>query len=132
MIQKVSENLLMSKDFKTEHIFEEGIYKRLLYIPKGSLIVGKRHRTHTKNILLKGRMRVGDLDLGHYIDVSEGFEVVSNPLTQKVGYAYEDSIWCNIHETSEKDLNKLEEMLIISDEEFEHLLGKEKRCLGLQ
>lgn len=131
MIQKVSENLLTSEDYKTEHVFEEDVYKRLLHIPKGHLIIGKRHRTHTKNILLKGRMRVGDLDLGEYTDVCEGFEAVSNPFTQKVGYAYEDSIWCNVHETDEKDLKKLEEMLIISDEEFEQLLGKEKRCLGL-
>lgn len=130
---KVSGSLLTQDDFKTVHRFKGDKYYRYLYIPAGHLIIGKRHRYSTINRLVKGRMRVGDYDSREFRDVSKGFKHISSGYAKKVGYAYEDSIWLNIHTVGkDRDVGKLEDFLIIKEEDYDKLLLKELKCLGWQ
>lgn len=117
-------------DIETTHDFYNGLYVRSIFIPAGSLIVGKRHRQHTLNILMKGKMIITDGDTS--FEVSAPYMVESLPMTKKAAYALEDSIWSNIHVTEETDLEELEKIFIIPEEEYTNLIKYNggTKCLG--
>ncbi len=115
-------------DLKVEHQFFNGMYWRKLYIPKGVTLIGKRHREVTMNMLIKGSMVIYDEHSS--INIEAGWYGESDKFTKKAGYAYEDSVFVNIHVTDETDLDKLEEMFIIEEDEYIALSGKENKCLG--
>ncbi len=117
-------------ELETTHNFYNGLYARSIYIPAGALIVGKRHRQHTLNILMKGRMVITDGDSS--FEVCSPYMVETLPMTKKAAYALENSIWTNIHVTSETDLDELEKMFIIPEEEYNNLIKYEgaTKCLG--
>lgn len=118
-------------ELPVEHLFTENQYIRQLYVPKDTVIVGKRHRYKTLNMLLKGRMLI--YDDNETIEVVAPFIVETEEYTKKAGYAIEDSIWCNIHVTNKKDLEEIEEEFIIPEEEYQQLLKvEEQKCLGYQ
>lgn len=108
-------------DAPLTHNFADGVYVRELFIPKGSLIMGKRHRFETCNILLKGKLAM-------YIGKGEPSQVIEAPLifnskpgVKKFAFALEDTIFLNIHPTKETDVDKIEEIFIISEDEYENL-----------
>ena len=103
------------------HNFAEGVYVRELFIPADSWIMGKRHRYETCNILLKGKL---SLYMGSGVPaktIEAPLIFNSKPGTKKFAYAHEDTIFLNIHPTSETDVDKIEQEFIISEEEFEKL-----------
>ncbi len=121
------EEIIGSKEqteFELVHTFSEGIYTRELHIPKGTCLVGKRHRKKTLNILLKGKMTIYDGDSSVYIEAPFMFE--ADKYTKKAGYAHEDSIWVNIHPTSSTDLKEIEKEFIIPESEYLSLGLKEE------
>ena len=103
------------------HNFAEGVYVRELFIPKDTWIMGKRHRYETCNILLKGKLSL-------YMGKGVPAKVIEAPLifnskpgTKKFAFANEDTIFLNIHPTSELDVDKIEQEFIISENEFNEL-----------
>ena len=103
------------------HNFAEGVYVRELFIPADSWIMGKRHRYETCNILLKGKL---SLYMGSGVPaktIEAPLIFNSKPGTKKFAYAHEDTIFLNIHPTTETDVDKIEQEFIISEEEFEKL-----------
>ena len=113
------------------HNFADGVYIRELFIPKDSLIIGKRHRYETCNIVLKGDLSIY---MGQDIPVKRIKAPCifnSKPGTKKMAYTHEDTIFVNVHPTKETDLEKIENEFIISEEEFIVLEGGQK-CLGQQ
>lgn len=115
-------------DMEVKHTFAEGMYIRELFIPKGVLVVGKRHRKKTMNMLVKGKMTIYDEHKS--FEVEAPFMAETEPFTKKCGFAHEDSIWVNIHVTNETDLDIIEKQFIIEESEYLELDNKEKKCLG--
>lgn len=109
------------------HTFAENMYIRELHIPKGVMLIGKRHRHKTMNMLVKGKMTI--YDEHNTFDIEAPFYAESEAMTKKAGYAHEDSVFLNIHITNETDLDKLEKEFIITEEEFLAISGG-KECLG--
>jgi hypothetical protein len=119
------------------HNFAEGVYVRELFIPKDTWIMGKRHRYETCNILLKGKLSL-------YMGKGVPAKVIEAPLifnskpgTKKFAFANEDTIFLNIHPTSETDVDKIEQEFIISEDEFNELdyseikqIERGEKCLG--
>jgi len=100
------------------HIFSGGVYIRQLIMPKDTLAVGKRHRYETCNMLLKGEVSVymgGDTPAQR---IKAPFQWTSPPMTKKLVYFHEDSIFVNIHPTKETDLEKIEKHFIIPEKEY--------------
>lgn len=93
-------------EIPTEHHFAEGIYTRKIFIPRGTLIVGKVHLRETTNICALGDITILTADGIRRFRAGE--VIVSAPGIQKVGYAHEDTIWINVHATNERDLEKIE------------------------
>ena len=116
-----------------EHSFSPGIYVRQLFIPAGALIIGKRHRYETCNMLLKGELSLYMGPNRPAKKISAPCVFNSKPLVKKMGYAHTDVIFANVHPTNETDLEKIEEEFIITEEEYdaleiEHEGGQ--KCLG--
>lgn len=82
-------------DSLTQHFFCEGLYARWLDIPKGAVIVGKRHSRENFFILAKGDMTVWTSE--GMKRVSAPFMVTTKPGEKRVGYAHEDSVTINFH-----------------------------------
>lgn len=110
---------------EVNHSFAEGMYIRTLHIPKGALIVGKRHRKKTMNILAEGTMTI--YDGKETVTLTAPYMAESSEFTKKAGFAHTDAIWVNMHVTEETDLEKLEEEFIISEKEYKLLLTNKKK-----
>jgi hypothetical protein len=102
-----------------EHCFAPGSYARTMFIPKGHLIIGKVHRHSHLNIISYGDVSVATFDgvdrfAGHNVFTSlEG--------VKRVVFANEDTMWTTIHITSETDLEKIEEEVIMPSDDVEFL-----------
>ena len=111
-------------EIETNHHFSNGIYAREVFIPKGTLLTGKIHKTEHLNILSKGDVSVLT-EFG--ADRHEGHKTfISQPWTKRVVYAHEDSIWTVLHATNETDLEKIEDLVIARNyDELDKLEAKE-------
>jgi hypothetical protein len=91
-------------------------YAREMFIPKGTLIIGKIHRHQHLNIISKGKVVV-------YTEFGE--KHMEGPVTfvSEIGlkrsvYAVEDTLWTTIHLTEfvgEENLGKIEKEVIAPD-----------------
>lgn len=94
---------------KTTHYFINGIYSREVFIPKGTLLVGRFHKHSCISIMNKGDKSTVNEDGA--IRIKAPFATISKAGIKRVGYAHEDTIWTTIHATDERDLKKVEEEL---------------------
>lgn len=115
-------------EIETKHHFSNGIYAREVFIPKGTLLTGKIHKTEHLNILSKGDVSVLTEFGPERIVAHNTF--ISQPWTKRVVYAHEDSIWTVLHATNAKTPDEAEEILIAKNydelEKIESLLLEEK------
>lgn len=108
------------REFEVRHTFLNGIYMRELFIPKGSLLIGKIHKMECINIVSKGDISILT-ELGSN-RVTAGYSAVSPAGIQKVGFANEDTVFVNVFRTEEIDVGKIEGVVAYSSyEEFERL-----------
>ena len=108
-------------DVPVQHHFAPGVYMRQMDAAAGTLVVSKMHRTEHMNILLKGSLTVA---------TENGIELLkapcvlkSMPGTKRIGYFHEDSSWITIHPTSDTDLEKIEQQVIVPDSEVDQFLA---------
>ena len=88
-------------------------YARLMFIPKGTLIIGKIHRHQHLNFILKGKVSVATEFGKKYFEAPCTF--ISEVGLKRAVVAEEDTIWTTVHLTqyaSEADLDKIEDEVI--------------------
>lgn len=117
-------------EIETTHHFAPGLYAREIFIPAGTALVGKIHKTHHINVVARGHITVVTEEGTRELFAPSVF--VAAPGTKRAGFAHEDTVWITFHPSTETDLLKLEDQLISpSFEEFEALAGRESQaCLG--
>ena len=94
------------REFEVHHTLIDGVYTRTLFIPKGSVLVGKVHLKECVNIVAKGDISVlTETGMGRF---KAGHVAVSGSGIQKVGYAHEDTVFINVFRTDETDIEKIE------------------------
>lgn len=98
-----------------KHYFADGIYAREIFIPKGTTLTGKIHKTTHLNIISQGDISV--VTEAGVRRVQAPCTIVSPPGTKRVGYAHEDTVWTTICGSDEKDVDKLEALLIADEYE---------------
>jgi len=117
------------REFHVEHTIKDGMYMRKLFIPKGSLIIGKVHKLDCLNIVAQGDISV--LTETGSARLRAGFTVASPAGIQKVGYAHEDTIFINVFRTDETDVDRIED--VVAWESYEAAgyltIEGEKQCL---
>lgn len=88
-------------------------YARQMFIPKGTLIIGKIHRHSHLNFILQGKVKVST-EFGQK-ELTAPCSFVSEVGLKRAVLAEEDTIWVTVHLTkftSEQDLDKMEDELI--------------------
>lgn len=112
-IMRLTDTLLSmpgaQREFDVEHTFQDGMYMRKLFIPKGSLIIGKIHKLDCLNIVAQGDISV--LTETGSARVRAGYTVASPAGIQKVGYAHEDTVFINVFRTDETDVGRIEDVV---------------------
>lgn len=112
-------------ELEVEHHFAPGVYARMLYIPKGTLLTGKIHKTEHLNILAKGRIQISNM--GESRELVAPYVFTSPAGTKRAGYAKEDAVWITIHPTEETDIKALECLLVVDS--FDQLESDEKELI---
>lgn len=111
---------------RIKHHFANGIYGREIFIPKGSILVSKIHKSHTLNTLSQGIIAI-ICPVRGYTVYEAPFSFVSEPLTKRVGIAIEDCVWITSHKTDKTDLKEIEDEIIAQDFNDENLfIGEPK------
>lgn len=116
-LERSIRNELETVELPVKHHFSKGVYARELFIPKGTVLIGKIHKFTNLNIMSQGEMSV--LTDDGVVRVKAPFTIVSPPGTKRAAYAHEDTIWTTIHGTDETDVDKIEiEFVAQSDAEY--------------
>jgi len=90
-----------------------GTYARQMFIPKGTLIIGKIHRHQHLNFIMQGKVSVSTEFGIKYLEAPCVF--VSEAGLKRAVVAEEDTIWVTVHLTKhlgEENLDKMEEEVI--------------------
>lgn len=119
LVQELSQ--LPQVEMPVKHHFTDGLYTRETFMPAGSFAIGKVHRFRVTNILIKGHISVVNGDETKEYIAPCIFE--SEAGVSKMAYFHEDTIWLNCHPTTETDIDKIEQLVIISEEELKQLGG---------
>jgi hypothetical protein len=105
------------------HDFSPGLYLRRIFMPAGTFVIGKTHKTEHFNIVMAGKARV--MIDGHIETIEGGAVFKSKAGAKKVLYIIRDTVWMTTHPTEETDITALEQELICSRGEERNLLLKE-------
>jgi len=100
-------------ELRTEHLFADGMYMRMLFRPADTLIVGKCHKREHFYVIASGEVTV--LMDGHKERLKAPHVIVSKPGTKRAVYAHVDSMCFTVHRTDNTDLDKIEAELIEED-----------------
>jgi len=95
------------KQLKTTHRIVGNIYSREIFIPKGTLLVGKIHLVDSVNICSQGDITL--ITENGIARVQAPHTVFGKPGIKRVGLAHEDTVWTTIINTEEQDVKKIEE-----------------------
>jgi hypothetical protein len=110
-----------------------GTYAREMFLPKGTVMVGKIHRHHYLNFIMKGKLSVSTEFGKQYYEAPCIF--VSEPGMKRAIYAEEDSIWVNVHQsqfTGEENLDKIESEVIAPSYEALGLIASKNELNKLE
>lgn len=113
-------------DCPLKHYFAPGVYIREIFMPAGAIVIGKIHKTEHFNIIQRGAVSLID-EKGERELLHAPHTFVSKAGVQKVLYIHEDTVWSTVHLTSERDLDKLEALLIEPDSSYPRIDRTEER-----
>lgn len=100
----------IDKDLPLTHRFAPGAYAREMFVPKGSVVIGKIHKHAHLNFVMKGKALILTEDGPMMIEAP--FTLVSKAGTKRLAVAIEDLVWTTVHVTEETDLERIEEQVI--------------------
>lgn len=111
------------------HRFTDGLYVREIFMPAGSLITSKIHKTQHQFFVLKGKVIVW-ID-GEEQIIEAPYIGVTEPNTQRVLYVVEDCIWATSHPNPDNEtVEQIEERILekhdnvlLSDHQKQELLN---------
>lgn len=97
------------------HAFAPGAYARTIFIPAGTLVVGKIHKHAHLNILIRGRVSVATEE--GPLELEAPRVMTSKAGTKRVVYAHEPVLWTTIHLTDKTDIAEIEDDIIATSYE---------------
>ena len=101
------------------HHFAPHSYGREMFLPRGTVVVGKIHKHSHVNVISQGRVRVLTEGEGA-LELQAPITFVSSPGTKRCVDVLEDTIWTTMHvvsmeNPSESDLPAIEREVIATD-----------------
>ena len=117
---------LAPMNFPLQHVFAPGAYARTIFLPAGSVIVGKIHKHKHLNILSQGTVYVMT-EAGGTEELQGPLTMVSEPGTKRAVFAVTDTVWTTIHLTNSTDLATIESEVIARDyAEYEEFIKSQE------
>jgi len=112
-----------------KHSFCDGFYVREIFIPKGTVVVGKIHKHAHPNFLMSGVVSVVTEEGNEIIEAPKA--MISKAGTKRAVLALEDCVWITVHLNPEntQDLSILEDQIISKDYKSLGMEG-DLQCLG--
>lgn len=109
-------------ELEVHHHFSPGVYAREMFIPAGTVLTGKIHKTEHLCIVSAGEMEIADENGVQRVCAPATF--MSKPGAKRLGVAMADTVFITVHGTYETDIKTLEESLVATsyDEYEQHLL----------
>lgn len=95
---------------KTVHHFSDGLYAKEMHVPKDFIIQKHTHSFNHLSILAKGKVVVLKGEETIVIEAPSCLEIEKEVIHGI--RALTDCVWFCIHATDEKDINKVDEVLI--------------------
>jgi hypothetical protein len=93
------------------HRFTPGLYAREIFMPAGSLIVSKIHKTEHPFVVISGHAAVWDAANGLQ-QLRGGHVGITKPGTRRVLFIHEDCRWITFHATDKLDVAEIEADII--------------------
>lgn len=110
------------------HAFTPGLYMREIFMPAGTLLTSKIHKTEHPYVILSGKVSVW-IGEGEEVLLEGPYVGVTKPGTRRVLYIHEDTRWITFHPTEETDLTVIEQKLI-EPHDFPKLAYSEQTRIG--
>ena len=109
----------------TTHMFTDGMYIREIFMPAGSLITSKVHKTEHPYIVSYGKVAVS-IDGDDWNEITAPYTGITKPGTRRVLYILEDCIWTTFHRVDDMK----SEYNDLNDDEKENIVkGIEEKIL---
>lgn len=106
-------SLMPQAQLPTQHYFADGMYCRVLFRPKGTLIVGKVHKKEHLYIVCSGTVHV--VGCGESRTIIGPAVIVSAPGTKRAVLALTEATCLTVHRTDLTDLEAIERDLLEDD-----------------
>ena len=98
-------------DMPLTHRFTPGLYVREIFMPKGTLVISKIHKTEHPFVCLKGHAAVWIEGVGVQ-QIQAGHIGITKPGTRRILWMHEDTVWVTFHPTEKTDLKEIEDDVI--------------------
>jgi len=99
-LDRFTKAALAAKDFHVNmplvHRFTPGMYIREIFMPKGTIVVSRVHRTTHPFVVSKGECDVWCPDRG-WQNIKAPYTGITRPGTQRLLLILEDTIWTTFH-----------------------------------
>ncbi len=113
-------------EMPVRHIFTPGLYTREIFMPAGTVVTSKIHKTRHPYVISQGLVTVrSDSGLDRLMAPWTG---ITEPGTKRVIYVEQDTIWTTFHVTEKTDVLEIERDII---EPWVNKLLNEEECLRL-
>jgi hypothetical protein len=116
-------------ELEVHHHFSPGVYAREMFIPAGTVLTGKIHKTEHLCIVSAGEIEIADETGVQRVCAPATF--VSKPGAKRLGVAMADTVFITVHGTYETDLQTLEDTLVATTYEAyeQHLIAANEALL---
>jgi hypothetical protein len=94
-----------------KHRFTDGMYIREIFMPAGTLLTSKIHKTNHPFVVTSGKCIVYDGDKTETITAP--YTGITQPNTRRLLYIEEDTTWITFHATNKTDVAEIEKEIII-------------------
>jgi len=110
MVEGIKDGEFTEQECPVTHRFAPHCYLREIFMPKGTLIIGKIHKTEHFNVVLTGEVTVVTPTSRERFKAPHTF--ISKAGVQKAVAVHEDCIWQTIHITDSTDIDEIEREVI--------------------
>lgn len=94
-----------------EHYHTPGLYGRRIFVPGGTVVITKVHKSEHITVALKGTCTVRD-EQGNLSEISAPAVFVTRPGTRRAVYAHDDVEWLTVHACTTQNLDQIESLLV--------------------
>jgi hypothetical protein len=97
--------------FPVVHRFTPGLYIREIFMPAGSVLTSKIHKTEHPFVISKGVVSVWTVEEGT-VTLKAPHTGITQPGTRRVLFVHEDTIWTTFHVGEEESVEEIENRII--------------------